>query len=111
MTINLASLSGPGGFKRYEGTVTVTIDVGDIVNRTGATGTDAWLVFRVRGDRAIFPLVTDGAIDATTQSVLLGGDPTAIAAALAHKGKGAMAFTAPIFVDFDGGGYRAPFAP
>lgn len=109
MTINLASVSG--GFKRYEGTVTVTIDVGDIVNRTGATGTDAWLVFRVRGDTGIFPLVTDGAIDATTQSVLLGGDMTAITAALAHKGKGAMAFTAPIFVDFDGGGYRAPFAP
>jgi hypothetical protein len=36
---------------------------------------------------------------------------TQIATALQHKGYGAMAFTAPIFVDFDGGGYRAPFAP
>ena len=35
----------------------------------------------------------------------------AMSAALAGKGIPAAAVTAPIFVDFDGGGYRAPFAP
>ena len=110
MAINLVNAGGPT-FRRYEGTVTVSIDVGDIVTRTGATGTDAWLVFRVRGDRGIFPLLTQGTIDATTLPALMSGDMTQIATALQHKGYGAMAFTAPIFVDFDGGGYRAPFAP
>jgi hypothetical protein len=109
MTIQLSQVVP--GFRRYQGTVTVTLDATDIVNRTGATGTDAWLVFRVRGDRGIFPLLTQGTIDATTLPVLLSGDMTQIATALQHKGAGAMAFTAPIFVDFDGGGYRAPFAP
>jgi hypothetical protein len=110
MTISLVNVSGPA-FRRYEGTVTVSIDAADIMTRAGATGTDAWLVFRVRGDRGIFPLLTQGTIDATTLPVLLTGDMTQIATALQHKGYGAMAFTAPIFVDFDGGGYRAPFAP
>jgi hypothetical protein len=30
---------------------------------------------------------------------------------MAGRGVGAAAFTAPVFVDFDGGGWRAPFAP
>jgi hypothetical protein len=34
-----------------------------------------------------------------------------IDAALAGHGIPAAAVTAPVFVDFDGGGYRAPFAP
>ncbi len=42
---------------------------------------------------------------------VVNGTPDQIRAALAHKGAPAQAFTAPIFVDFDGGGYRAPFAP
>jgi hypothetical protein len=110
MIVQLVNAGG-AGFRRYEATVTVTIDAADIMTRTGATGTDAWLVLRVRGDRGIFPLLTQGTIDATTLPVLLAGDMTEIATALQHKGYGAMAFTAPIFVDFDGGGYRAPFAP
>jgi hypothetical protein len=36
---------------------------------------------------------------------------TAIAGVLQGRGVPAEAFTAPVFVDFDGGGYRAPFAP
>jgi hypothetical protein len=112
MTVNLATVPGGGGFKRYEATVSITLDASDIVTRTGKTGADAWLVFRVRGDRAIFPIMTNGdAVDATTMPTLLGGDMTAIAGALQGRGVPAAAFTAPVFVDFDGGGYRAPFAP
>ena len=110
MTVTLATVAGPGNVRRYEATVTVTLDALDIVNRPGATGTDAWLVFRVRGDRSIFPILPNDAINATTLPALLGGDFNAIRTALIGKGVPATAFTAPVFVDFDGGGYRAPFA-
>ena len=111
MTVQLANLSGGGGFKRYEATVTVTLDAADIATRPGATGTDAWLVFRVRGDRAIFPVLPTGAITDATKAALLGGDFATIQAALTGVGVAATALTTPVFVDFDGGGYRAPFAP
>ena len=112
MTVTLATVSGGGGYKRYEATVTVTLDAQDIVTRAGATGTDAWLVFRVRGDRAIFPVLLNNALtDAASKAAVLGGDFTAIRTALTGKGVPAAAVTSPVFIDFDGGGYRAPFAP
>jgi hypothetical protein len=111
ININLVTVSGGGGYKRYEATITVTLDDTDVVNRAGATGKDAWFVFRVRGDQGIFPIITTNAVNTTTLPVLLGGDMTAIGTALTGKGVPASAFTAPVFVDFDGGGYRAPFAP
>lgn len=111
MNVQLANVAGPGNHKRFEATVTVTLDPADIATRTGATGTDAWIVFRVSGNRAIFPLLTDKAIDADSQAAILGGDFATIRTALTGKGVPAGAFTAPVFVDFDGGGYRAPFAP
>lgn len=111
MTVDLATVAGPGNARRYEATVMVTIDALDITNRPGATGTDAWLVFRVRGDRAIFPLVPSGAVTVETTAALLGGNFDTIRSALAGKGVPAGAFTTPVFVDFDGGGYRAPFSP
>jgi hypothetical protein len=109
MTVTLATVAP--GFRRHEATVTITLDAADIVNRPGASGQDAWLVLRVRGDRAIFPLLPNAAIDNATRAAIMGGDPAALATALDGKGIPASAFTAPIFVDFDGGGYRAPFAP
>jgi hypothetical protein len=110
MTVSLVNL--PGGYHRYEATVTVTLDASDIVTRAGATGTDAWLVFRVRGDRGIFPILQRGdTITDTTMPALMTGDRTTIDAALTGHGISAEAVTAPVFVDFDGGGYRAPFAP
>ena len=108
MTVNLANLSGGGGFKRYEATVTITLDATDINTRQGATGSDAWLVFRVRGNRAIFPVMVGDALTADTQAAILSGT---FGTALVGKGVPAEAVTAPVFVDFDGGGYRAPFAP
>ncbi|MFN0247602.1 MAG: CehA/McbA family metallohydrolase [Kofleriaceae bacterium] len=112
MNVQLRNLSGGGGFERYEANVTITLDADDIVTRAGRTGTDAFLVFRVRGDRAIFPLLTGaGAIDATTRPLIMSGNPTQLRTALVGKGVFAQAFTSPMFVDFDGGGYRAPFAP
>ena len=112
MTVNLATLPGGGGYHRYEATVTVTLDATDIVNKAGATGTDAWLVFRARGDRGIFPILPKvDTITPASMSALMSGDRTMIDAALLGHGISAEAVTAPVFVDFDGNGYRAPFAP
>lgn len=113
LTVNLNS-SGGGNtpYKRWETQVQITLDPADIRTRAGATGTDAWLVFRTRGDRGIFPMLIKGdTVTDETRPVLLGGDLAAIGAALDGRGVPATAFTAPVFVDFDGGGYRAPFAP
>jgi hypothetical protein len=112
MTVSLASIPGTSGtYQRYEATVTVTLDATDIGTRQGATGTDAWLVFRARGNRAVFPIMPVDAITADTQAAILSGDFAQIQTALTGKGVPAEAVTAPVFVDFDGGGYRAPFAP
>jgi hypothetical protein len=112
MTVTLATVSGAGAYKRYEATVTVTLDAMDITTRAGATGKDAWLVFRVRGNRGIFPLLLKSdTVSATTMPALLSGDLTMIDSALTGHGVPAEAVTAPVFVDFDGSGYRAPFAP
>jgi hypothetical protein len=109
MTVSLVAL--PSGAKRFEATVHVTLDATDIATRSGASGKDAWLVFRTRGDVGIFPILTENAVTDATLPALLGGDFTAIRAALTGKGVQAEAVTAPVFVDFDGGGYRAPFDP
>ena len=58
------------------------------------------------------PLLFDNVVDDTTLPVLVdGADAAAVDAALRGRGVPATAFTAPVYVDFDGGGYRAPFAP
>jgi hypothetical protein len=112
MNVQLANLSGPGNYQRYEATVTVTLEAQDIVTRAGRTGTDAWLVFRARGDRAVFPLLlNNNTVDPTTQAAIMSGDFAMIRTALTGKGAAATALTSPVFVDFDGNGYRAPFAP
>jgi hypothetical protein len=112
MTVQLATVPGGGGFKRYEATVNVTLDQLDVTTRAGATGKDAWFVFRARGNRAIFPILIKGdTVSPTTMPALLSGDMPTIQAALTGHGVPAEAVTAPVFVDFDGGGYRAPFAP
>jgi hypothetical protein len=101
-----------GGYQRFEAQVQVTLDADDIATRAGASGPDAWLVFRVRGDRGTFPLLLKSdTVSATTMPALLSGDIAAIGAALDGHGVPATALTAPVFVDFNGDGYRAPFAP
>ena len=111
-TMTVSLVPAGGGYNIYQAVVTVTLDASDIVNRAGATGKDAWLVFRARGNRAIFPLMllnalgTDAAITAA-----LAGDSASLDAVMVGNGVPAEAVTAPVFVDFDGGGYLAPFAP
>ncbi len=98
---------------RLTTTTILNIDTDDIEpSKPGKSGKDSWLVVRVRGDRGTFPLMSNGLLgDAAMLTTVLTGTADQIRTALAHKGAPAQAFTAPIFVDFDGGGYRAPFAP
>jgi hypothetical protein len=97
---------------RYAATATVTLTAAQIPKRAGAIGDDAWLVVRARGDRGIFPLMSGNLLsDPALLALVLRGTPAEISGALAHRGVPAQALAAPIFVDFDGGGYRAPFAP
>ncbi|WP_428265497.1 CehA/McbA family metallohydrolase [Haliangium sp.] len=100
-----------GTSARLEASLDIPVDAAAIATRDGATGTDAWLVFRVRGQRAVYPILLEGVTAGDTVDTLVEGDPATVEALLAERGVPAAAFTAPILVDFDGGGYRASFSP
>ena len=113
-TMQVASqvVAGPGSYRRLVATVSIRLTAADIRTRAGATGTDAWLVIRVRGDKAIFPILSGDIIDADNLAALVRGNAAEVDTVLrSGRGVPAAAFTAPIFLDFDGGGYRAPFRP
>ncbi len=111
MQVQLQTVAGPGNHRFHRAQVTITLQAADIRTRAGATGSDAWLVVRVSGDRAIFPVLTNSVVDDQTLPVLVGGDAGDIDLVLRGRGVPAIAFTAPVFLDFDGNGYRAPFQP
>ena len=79
-------------------------------NPPGARGKDLWLLARAFGDRSLFPVVPGGlrtgpgAAD-TSISSLVNGTP------VTSSGAYPLAFTNALFVDVDGGGWRAPFQP
>jgi hypothetical protein len=110
MTVELVEVAP--GFDRYEATVNFSLEEADMAlfNRDGASGSDGWVVVRVRGRRAIFPVMENG-IDSDNIGALTTGDKAAMDAALMDIGVPATALTMPVYVDFDGGGYKAPFAP
>jgi hypothetical protein len=99
------------GVERYQASVRVTIAAAEIVNHASATGADAWLVFRVRGDRAVFPLLLDDVFANNNLDILVSGTQAEQEAALQGVGVPATAFTSPVFVDFDGSGYSAVLSP
>ncbi|MBI4510787.1 MAG: CehA/McbA family metallohydrolase [Deltaproteobacteria bacterium] len=97
---------------RYESVVKVELAEGDVVARAGARGKDAWIVVRVRGQRALYPVLLHETLDeASLDKVVSAKDDAELEAALGKKGIPAVAFTAPVLVDFDGNGFLAPFAP
>jgi hypothetical protein len=91
--------------------VTFTFKASDVPKHAGAQGEDAWVVVRVRGQKAIYPVMVTAAITDANLDTLVSGTDTEIDAALRDVGVPAEAFTAAILVDFDGGGWKAPFAP
>ena len=73
-------------------------------NRVGATGSDLWLVARAAGTQALYPSLPNE-VTKTPIANLIAGTP------ILDEGVPPMAFTSPVFVDVDGGGWRGPFAP
>jgi hypothetical protein len=100
------------GFQRFEAQAAITLSTADAgLYPEGGTGEDVWVVVRVRGDRALYPLLLSGVITDDNLSTLVSGTQAEVEAALDGIGVTATAFTAPIYLDLDGGGYRARFAP
>lgn len=73
--------------------------------RKGARGKDLWLVVRAFGDVGLFPVIPRGVPKSASLTDLVNNK------ALTGIGVPALAFTNPIFVDADGGGWKAPFSP
>ncbi len=96
----------PGGGWRWDATVTAMVDAADLLarQRAGAVGRDLWMVARATGDVGLFPFIPGGIADPAEVARLVEGQP------LDGLGVPSLAFTNPIFVDVDGGGWRAPFA-
>lgn len=112
LTVQLAAVAGPGSDRRRSATVTVVVKASDIPKRAGAQGDDAWLVVRVRGQRALVPVLLGfGEITEQNLDTLVSGSDAEIAAALDKRGAPATAVAGAILVDFDRGGWKAPFAP
>jgi hypothetical protein len=111
--LTVQPVSVGGGVDRLEATVDVALTAAEVAahTRAGATGQDAWVVVRARGQRGIFPIYIGSLASGSLLATLVRGSEAEIDAALVGKGLPASAFTAPVLVDFDGGGYRAPFAP
>jgi len=99
------------GFARYHAVATITISASDIVNHAGATGSDAWFVVRAWGTRAIFPILLNDVATSANIDTLVSGSAGDLDTLLRTTGVPAEAFTAPIYVDFDGNGYKAVFSP
>jgi hypothetical protein len=99
---------GGSGAARLHAVVDFSLVVADVAahERAGARGKDFWLLARVTGLTGLWPVIPQ-AVDATVVPVatLVAGTP------LVNQGVPALAFTNPVFVDADGGGWRAPFAP
>ena len=94
------------------GKQTIVLDVTDVtpdqmlaLQRAGGVGKDLWLVARASGTVGMFPTIPAG-VDAKSATIdqLVAGNTQGI-------GVGALAFTNPVYVDVDGNGWRAPFAP
>jgi hypothetical protein len=110
LNVQLQNVSGQD--RRRTATITFSLAAADVPKRTGAMGDDAWVVVRVRGQRAMYPVLLGfGEISGDNIDTLVSGSEAEVAAALTNVGTPATAFSGAIFVDFDGGGWRAPFAP
>src|SRR5206468_9866330 len=93
------------------GKLTIVLDVNDVTPdqllalvRPGASGRDLWLVARATGQVGLFPVISQDIAPTVSIDDLIAGQLTGI-------GVPALAFTNPVFVDVDGNGWRAPFAP
>ena len=100
--------------ERREATFTFTLAPGDLDTRAGARGQDAVVVLRASGQSALFPLVYESTVGLPDVAGLIDADtPAEVNAVFASHETVVFpsAFTGPVRVDFDGGGWVAPFSP
>lgn len=100
------TVAGVASSTRRDLVVDVSVAVEDLLGqaRPGAVGKDLWIVARVSGTQALYPSLPNAVENATVDSIVAGTP-------IFDEGVPALAFTNAIFVDVDGGGWRAPFAP
>ena len=105
LTVSRVTLASGGVVLRAQ--VQVEVETAKLLanNAAGATGKDVWLLARATGDQAMFPSAPTGIRADVSMSQLLDGVP------VTDMGGFPLAFTNPLFVDIDGGGWRAPFQP
>lgn len=105
--LNVEVMTTPRGGHYFRYRVSVDAEVSKLLhaNRPGSRGQDLWLVARCFGDRSMFPVMPHGINPGGDLNRLLNGIP------LYDEGVFPNALTNPIFVDVDGGGWRAPFQP
>jgi hypothetical protein len=103
----IETVDRPGGGRFLRARASLDVKVSELLldNPAGSRGRDLWLVARTFGDHAMFPVAPGGIRKSADLSALLDGRP------LDDQGAYAVAFTNPLYVDVDGGGWRGPFAP
>lgn len=103
----IETVDRPGGGRFLRARASLDVKVSELLldNPAGSRGRDLWLLARTSGDRAMFPVAPGGIRGSTDPSALLDGRP------LDDQGAYPVAFTNPLYVDVDGGGWRGPFAP
>jgi hypothetical protein len=104
------TLEPAGGGQRRVLRLTFTLPADQLPRPAGAGSDDAWMVVRISGLRAVFPMIT-GAVSGAVLDTILNGTPAEIDAALRTTGVPAVAFGAATLLDVDGGGWKAPFSP
>lgn len=108
-TLTIETIDRPRGGRYLRARVVADVAVAKLLaaNAPGARGKDLWLLARAFGDRSLFPVVPGGLRPGpgTNLSALVNGTP------ITTSGAYPLAFTNALFVDVDGGGWRAPFQP
>lgn len=100
------TVAGVPSSARLEASIDVVVNAADVAARTraGAQGRDFWILARAFGNVGLFPVIP--VLDeSVATSDLVETLP------LDGRGVPALAFTNAVFVDVDGGGWRAPFSP
>lgn len=105
LTVDRVDLGGGRAYLKAR--IEVPIEVSRLLskNRAGARGRDLWLVARAFGDRSLYPVLSSAIDPATDVDKLVSGVP------ITNTGAFPLAFTNPVFLDVDGGGWRGPFQP
>jgi hypothetical protein len=104
---SMSTMDVAPGVTRFDTTLSFAVAPQDLLahspQRAGARGQDLWLVAIARGSVGLFPTIPSRVSAAEAQAIIGGGSTQGL-------GVPACAITNPVFVDDDGGGWKAPFS-